>query len=169
MNVVRLTAIAGAQYRTPVLRSVEDCELPLEGDPSPGIHRLRFYQTNNINQSYELAQAGEVGVTSDELGTREGAVPAVAREQGNVPLTDDLIALGVASDVRVEFNGSIGVIALGYARGFPDRSGAYSGEYYTVNPVSLCPRRSWSVASRCWTNSNRTSGLGRRYTHSHYG
>lgn len=66
--------------------------------------------------SYELVEADDDRVESDELDAGERAALAVAREHELVLLTDDLAARQAASDVGVEVHGSIGVIALGCAR-----------------------------------------------------
>jgi predicted nucleic acid-binding protein len=76
--------------------------------------------------SYELVEADEDRVESDELDAGERAALAVARENELVLLTDDLAARQAASDVGVEVHGSIGVIALGFARGLLDRNEAAS-------------------------------------------
>ena len=76
--------------------------------------------------SYELVEADESKVGAEELDAGERAAIAVAEERGIVLLTDDLAARQAASDVGVEVHGSIGVIALGYARGLLDREEAAS-------------------------------------------
>lgn len=67
--------------------------------------------------SYELVEADERRIGTEDLDTGERAAIAVAKERGVVLLTDDLAAREVASDAGVEVHGSIGVIALGYGRG----------------------------------------------------
>jgi predicted nucleic acid-binding protein len=67
--------------------------------------------------SYELVEADESQVGTEELDAGERAAIAVAGERGIVLLTDDLAAREAASDAGVEVHGSIGVVALGYARG----------------------------------------------------
>ena len=76
--------------------------------------------------SYELVEADERSVESEELNAGERAALAVAREHDVILLTDDLAAREVASDVGVEVHGSLGVIALGYGRGLLDRGEAAS-------------------------------------------
>ena len=76
--------------------------------------------------SYELVEADESKVGVEELDAGERAAIAVAEERGIALLTDDLAARQAASDVGVEVHGSIGVIALGYARGLLDREEAAS-------------------------------------------
>ena len=76
--------------------------------------------------SYELVEADERSVESEELDAGERAALAVAREHDVILLTDDLAAREVASDVGVEVHGSLGVIALGYGRGLLDRGEAAS-------------------------------------------
>ncbi|MFC6875139.1 nucleic acid-binding protein [Halobellus marinus] len=70
--------------------------------------------------SYELVEADESRVGTEELDAGERAAIAVAKERGVVLLTDDLAARETASDAGVEVRGSIGVIALGYGRGLLD-------------------------------------------------
>jgi predicted nucleic acid-binding protein len=76
--------------------------------------------------SYKLVEADESQIGAEELDAGERAVIAVAEERGIVLLTDDLAAREAASDASVEVHGSIGVIALGYARGLLDRDEAAS-------------------------------------------
>jgi predicted nucleic acid-binding protein len=76
--------------------------------------------------SYELTEADEDGVESEELDAGERAAIAVAKEHEVVLLTDDLAAREAASQAAVEVRGSIGVIALGYGRGLLDRDEAAS-------------------------------------------
>ena len=76
--------------------------------------------------SYELVEADESRVKTEELDAGERAAIAVAKERGVVLLTDDLAARETASDAGVEVRGSIGVIALGYGRGLLDRDEAAS-------------------------------------------
>ncbi|ACV47491.1 MULTISPECIES: hypothetical protein [Halomicrobium] len=76
--------------------------------------------------SYELVEADETRVTSEELDAGERAALAVAQECEVVLLTDDFAAREAASDAGVEVHGSIGVVALGYGRGLLDRSQAAS-------------------------------------------
>lgn len=76
--------------------------------------------------SYELVEADERSVESEELDAGERAALAVAREHEVILLTDDLAAREVASDAGVEVHGSLGVIALGYGRGLLDRGEAAS-------------------------------------------
>lgn len=78
------------------------------------------------NVSYELVEADEDSVVSEELDAGERAAFAVAKAHTSVLLTDDLAARDAASDAGVEVHGSIGVIALGYARGSIDRDEAAS-------------------------------------------
>jgi predicted nucleic acid-binding protein len=76
--------------------------------------------------SYELVEADESRVGSEELDAGERAAIAVAEERGVFLLTDDLAAREAAFDAGVEVHGSIGVIALGYGRGLLDRDEAAS-------------------------------------------
>ncbi|GAB3327470.1 nucleic acid-binding protein [Haloplanus salinarum] len=74
--------------------------------------------------SYELIEADESRVVTEKLDAGERAAIAVAEERGVVLLTDDLAAREAASDAGIEVHGSIGVIALGYARELLDRDEA---------------------------------------------
>ncbi len=76
--------------------------------------------------SYELVEADESRVGTEELDAGERAAIAVAEERGVVLLTDDLAAREAASDAGVEVRGSIGVIALGYGHGLLDKDEAAS-------------------------------------------
>jgi predicted nucleic acid-binding protein len=76
--------------------------------------------------SYELVEADESRVGSEELDAGERAAIAVAEERGVVLLTDDLAARDAASDAGVEVHGSVGIIALGYGRELLDRDEAAS-------------------------------------------
>ncbi|WP_345781964.1 nucleic acid-binding protein [Natrinema salsiterrestre] len=76
--------------------------------------------------SYELVEADESRVGTEELDAGERAAIAVAEDRGVVLLTDDLAAREAASDAGVEVRGSIGIIALGYGREFLDRDDAAS-------------------------------------------
>jgi predicted nucleic acid-binding protein len=76
--------------------------------------------------SYELVEADESRVETEELDAGERAAIAVAEEREVVLLTDDLAAREAAFDAGVEVRGSIGLIALGYGRGLLDRSEAAS-------------------------------------------
>ncbi|MFC7019550.1 MULTISPECIES: nucleic acid-binding protein [Haloarcula] len=76
--------------------------------------------------SYELVEADERRVGTEEMDPGERAALAVAREHEGVLLTDDLAAREAASDADVEVRGSVGVIALGYGRGLLDRDEAAS-------------------------------------------
>ena len=79
-----------------------------------------------LDLSYELVEADESRVKTEELDPGERAAIAVAEKRGVVVLTDDLAARDVASDTGVEVRGSIGIIALGYGRGLLDRHEAAS-------------------------------------------
>lgn len=74
--------------------------------------------------SYEPVEADEDRVESEALDAGERAALAVTKERALVLLTDDLAAREAASDAGVEVHGSIGVIALGHARGLLDRDEA---------------------------------------------
>ena len=76
--------------------------------------------------SYELVEADDGRVETEDLDAGERAAIAVAEERGVVLLTDDLAARETASDAGVEVRGSIGIIALGYSRGLLDRDEAAS-------------------------------------------
>jgi predicted nucleic acid-binding protein len=76
--------------------------------------------------SYELVEADENRVGTEELDAGERAAIAVAEERGIVLLTDDLAAREAASDAALEVHGSLGVIALGYGRGLLDGEEAAS-------------------------------------------
>ena len=80
------------------------------------------------NELGDLAYA-LVDVTLDErendrLDPGETAALAVAAERNAVLLTDDLAARETAAEAGVEVHGSIGVIALGHARGRLDHDEA---------------------------------------------
>jgi len=77
-----------------------------------------------VDLSYDLVEADESQVGTEELDAGERAAIAVAEERGIVLLTDDLAAREAASDADIEVRGSIGVIALGYGRGLLDRDEA---------------------------------------------
>jgi predicted nucleic acid-binding protein len=76
--------------------------------------------------SYELVEADESRVGTEELDAGERAAVTVADKRGVILLTDDLAARETASDAGVEVRGSIGVIALGYGSGLLDRDEAAS-------------------------------------------
>ena len=76
--------------------------------------------------SYELVEADEKSVESEDLDVGERAALAVANEREVVLLTDDLAARETASDKGVEVHGSIGIIALGFGRGLLNRDKAAS-------------------------------------------
>jgi len=76
--------------------------------------------------SYELVEADKNRVKAEELDDGERAALAVTKERELVLLTDDLAARKEAADAGVEVHGSIGVIALSYARGLLDRDEAAS-------------------------------------------
>lgn len=61
---------------------------------------------------------------NDRLDPGETAALAVAAEHDAVLLTDDLAAREAAAEAGIEVHGSIGVIALGHARGLLDRDEA---------------------------------------------
>ena len=61
---------------------------------------------------------------TDRLDPGETAALAVAAERDAVLLTDDLAAREAAAEAGVEVHGSIGVIALGHARGCLDHDEA---------------------------------------------
>lgn len=52
-----------------------------------------------------------------ELDPGERAALSLARERAAILLTDDLAAREYAAESEIEVHGSIGIIALGYARG----------------------------------------------------
>ena len=87
--------------------------------------------------SYELVEADESRVETEELDAGERAAIAVAEERGVVLLTDDLAAREAASDAGVEVHGSIGVIALGYGHGLLDRDEAASRMRVLQHETSL--------------------------------
>lgn len=76
--------------------------------------------------SYELVEADESRVETEELDAGERAAIAVAEERDIVLLTDDLVAREAAADAGVEVRGSIGAIALGFGRGLLRRDQAGS-------------------------------------------
>ena len=76
--------------------------------------------------SYELVEADESRVGTEELDAGERAAVTVADKRGVILLTDDLAARETASDAGVEVRGSIGVIALGHGSGLLDRDEAAS-------------------------------------------
>ena len=75
--------------------------------------------------SYELVEADEHQQT-DRLDPGERAAIAVAHDRDAVLLTDDLAARELASEMELEVHGSIGIIAVGYARGRLDKPEAAS-------------------------------------------
>ena len=75
---------------------------------------------------HERVDADERQIEADDLEAGERAAIAVAKERGVVLLTDDLAAREAAAEVSVEVHGSVGVIALGYARGSLGRDEAES-------------------------------------------
>jgi predicted nucleic acid-binding protein len=75
--------------------------------------------------SFELVEARTQPET-EQLDPGERAAIAVADDRDAVLLTDDLEARQLASEAGIEVHGSIGVIALGYARGHLDKSEASS-------------------------------------------
>jgi predicted nucleic acid-binding protein len=79
-----------------------------------------------LDLPYELVEADAHRSGVEELDAGERAAIAVAKEREVVLLTDDLAAREAASDAGVEVHGSIGVIALGYARRQLDRDEAAS-------------------------------------------
>jgi len=76
--------------------------------------------------TYELVEADETHVGTDELDAGERAAIAVAKKRRIVLLTDDLSARAAASDAGVEVHGSLGIIALGHGREVLDRDEAAS-------------------------------------------
>ena len=74
----------------------------------------------------ELVEADENRIRSEALDAGERAALAIANKRELVLLTDDLTARKEAGDAGVEVHGSIGVIALSYARGVLDRDEAAS-------------------------------------------
>ena len=79
-----------------------------------------------VDLPYESVEADESRIGAEELDAGERAAIAVAEERGVVLLTEDLAAREAASEAGVEVHGSVGVSALGYARGLLDRDGATS-------------------------------------------
>ena len=75
---------------------------------------------------YELVEADAGQDNADELHAGESSALAVAKERDAVLLTDDLAARESASADGIEVHGSVGIIALGYARGLIDRDEAAS-------------------------------------------
>jgi len=73
---------------------------------------------------YELVELSERRSHFPELDAGETSALTVAIEQGADLLTDDLDAREVAMEDGVEVHGSVGVIALGYARGLLERDEA---------------------------------------------
>ncbi|WP_152043030.1 nucleic acid-binding protein [Salinigranum salinum] len=86
------------------------------GDVPKGLSQLR----------YELVEPNERRTYSTELDAGETAALSVAKEQGVVFLTDDLVARKAASEEDIEVHGSVGIIALGYSRDLLDRDEAAS-------------------------------------------
>jgi predicted nucleic acid-binding protein len=82
--------------------------------------------TGLADLSYELVDADHRSVETDELDPGERAALAVATARDAILLTDDLAARDVGTDMGVEVRGSIGVLALGYARGVLDKEEAVS-------------------------------------------
>ena len=75
---------------------------------------------------YELVEVDADQDNADELDAGESAALAVAKERDAVLLTDDLAARESADADGIEVHGSVGMIALGYARGLIDRDEAAS-------------------------------------------
>lgn len=76
--------------------------------------------------SYERIEGTETHGLAEELDPGEQAAISVAKECDSVLLTDDLAARESAGKANIEVHGSIGVIALGYARGRISREEAAS-------------------------------------------
>lgn len=73
---------------------------------------------------YTLVDAAVDGNEDERLDPGETAALAVAEEHDAVLLTDDLAARETADKIGIEVHGSVGVIALGHARGSLDRDEA---------------------------------------------
>ncbi|MCU4801971.1 nucleic acid-binding protein [Halobacteria archaeon HArc-gm2] len=73
--------------------------------------------------SYERVSSDRVG-DDESLDAGEAAALAVAINRDAVLLTDDMAARDAADDAGVDVHGSIGVIALAYARGRLERDEA---------------------------------------------
>ena len=76
--------------------------------------------------SYDLVDADERQVDTPELDPGERAAIAIATDRGVVLLTDDLAAREAASEAGLEVHGTIGLLALGYARGVLEKTDAKS-------------------------------------------
>ena len=75
--------------------------------------------------SYELVEASTQPDT-DQLDPGERAAIAVANSRDAILLTDDLAAREAATEAGIEVHGSVGIIALAYARERIDKSDASS-------------------------------------------
>lgn len=74
--------------------------------------------------AYALVDAAVDEGEHDRLDPGETAALAVATERDAVLLTDDLAAREAAAEAGIEIHGSVGIIALGHARGVLDRDEA---------------------------------------------
>ena len=78
-----------------------------------------------VDLSYELIEAS-MQPDSDQLDPGERAAIAVANSRDAILLTDDLAARESATEAGIDVHGSIGIIAMAYARGRIDKSDASS-------------------------------------------
>lgn len=70
---------------------------------------------------YDVVEVDEPQDVEEELDPGERASLALAEHHDAVFLTDDLAARDAAIDAGIEVHGSVGIIALGYARGMVDQ------------------------------------------------
>lgn len=75
---------------------------------------------------FELTETDASRDDSTELDPGERAALEATEEHDATLLTDDLAARKAASEANIDVHGSLGVIALGYARGFIDEDEAAS-------------------------------------------
>lgn len=117
-----LTAVADAG---PIIHLAEIDSLELLAAPETLLIPETVYQevdTGGVPAglgavSYELVEADREYGRNNSLDAGESAAIAVARSEESVLLTDDLAAREAASEAGVEVRGSIGLVALGHARG----------------------------------------------------
>lgn len=84
-------------------------------------------EVGGVPQRFDDVDSVVVDVDSERIGDLdlgESAALTLAMRRGAVPLTDDLEARKRAEERGVEVHGSIGIIALEYARGRLDREDA---------------------------------------------
>ncbi len=87
--------------------------------------------------SFERIETDKLYPESAELDPGERAVLAVADECDAVLLTDDLAARETALEHNIEVHGSLGVIAIAYARDLVDREKAVTSMRALQRETSL--------------------------------